>query len=69
MLVGYLGFVGLNEHSQNGTCLDVGDLLYFIPKYLMLLKTGFHLLTQDSGQIIPLIVESCIRFINLYGKP
>lgn len=31
--------------------------------------TGFHLFTQDSGQIIPLIVESCIRFINLYGKP
>lgn len=23
---------------------------------------------QDSGQVIPLIVESCIRFINLYGK-
>ncbi|KAM3833325.1 SLIT-ROBO Rho GTPase-activating protein 1 [Vipera latastei] len=22
---------------------------------------------QDSGQVIPLIVESCIRFINLYG--
>uniref|UniRef100_A0A8D1J7M9 SLIT-ROBO Rho GTPase activating protein 1 n=1 Tax=Sus scrofa TaxID=9823 RepID=A0A8D1J7M9_PIG len=29
--------------------------------------TGFHLFTQDSGQVIPLIVESCIRFINLYG--
>uniref|UniRef100_A0A8D2LD48 SLIT-ROBO Rho GTPase activating protein 1 n=1 Tax=Varanus komodoensis TaxID=61221 RepID=A0A8D2LD48_VARKO len=23
--------------------------------------------TLDSGQVIPLIVESCIRFINLYG--
>lgn len=22
---------------------------------------------QDSGKAIPLIVESCIRFINLYG--
>ena len=27
----------------------------------------FHLSPQDSGQVIPLIVESCIRFINLYG--
>lgn len=23
---------------------------------------------QDSGQLIPLVVESCIRYINLYGK-
>ena len=23
---------------------------------------------KDSGQAIPLVVESCIRYINLYGK-
>lgn len=23
---------------------------------------------QDSGQPIPLVVESCIRYINLYGN-
>lgn len=36
----------------------------------------FHRLTgpwecfalQDSGQPIPLVVESCIRYINLYGN-
>uniref|UniRef100_A0A8B9RQ50 SLIT-ROBO Rho GTPase activating protein 1 n=1 Tax=Accipiter nisus TaxID=211598 RepID=A0A8B9RQ50_9AVES len=33
------------------------------------LKCSLFLLLffQDSGQVIPLIVESCIRFINLYG--
>ena len=30
--------------------------------------TLFAFVFQDSGQVIPLIVESCIRFINLYGK-
>ncbi|XP_018418906.1 PREDICTED: SLIT-ROBO Rho GTPase-activating protein 1 isoform X4 [Nanorana parkeri] len=39
--------------SQYITKLFNGDLETFI---------------QESGQIIPLIVESCIRFINLYGK-
>ncbi|XP_014744069.1 PREDICTED: SLIT-ROBO Rho GTPase-activating protein 1 isoform X3 [Sturnus vulgaris] len=38
--------------SQCSTKLFNGDLESFI---------------KDSGQIIPLIVESCIRFINLYG--
>ncbi|XP_068132870.1 SLIT-ROBO Rho GTPase-activating protein 1 isoform X2 [Hyperolius riggenbachi] len=38
--------------SQYITKLFYGDLDTFI---------------QESGQIIPLIVESCIRFINLYG--
>lgn len=38
--------------SQYITKLFNGDLESFI---------------QESGQIIPLIVESCIRFINLYG--
>ncbi|XP_073476241.1 SLIT-ROBO Rho GTPase-activating protein 1 isoform X2 [Aquarana catesbeiana] len=38
--------------SQYITKLFKGDLETFI---------------QESGQIIPLIVESCIRFINLYG--
>lgn len=28
--------------------------------------TNFFL--KDSGQAIPLVVESCIRYINLYGK-
>lgn len=23
---------------------------------------------QDSGQPIPLVVESCVRYINLYGE-
>nr|XP_020736399.1 SLIT-ROBO Rho GTPase-activating protein 1 isoform X2 [Odocoileus virginianus texanus] len=30
-------------------------------------RRNSHARHQDSGQIIPLIVESCIRFINLYG--
>lgn len=25
-------------------------------------------LSKDSGQIIPRVVESCIRYINLFGK-
>ncbi|XP_036750817.2 SLIT-ROBO Rho GTPase-activating protein 1 isoform X7 [Manis pentadactyla] len=31
-------------------------------------RRNSHARHQDSGQIIPLIVESCIRFINLYGE-
>uniref|UniRef100_A0A2K5ZMM7 SLIT-ROBO Rho GTPase activating protein 1 n=1 Tax=Mandrillus leucophaeus TaxID=9568 RepID=A0A2K5ZMM7_MANLE len=38
--------------SQYNTKLFNGDLETFV---------------KDSGQVIPLIVESCIRFINLYG--
>ncbi|XP_069485895.1 SLIT-ROBO Rho GTPase-activating protein 1 isoform X2 [Ambystoma mexicanum] len=30
-------------------------------------RRNSHARHQDSGQIIPRIVESCIRFINLYG--
>ncbi|XP_023374180.1 SLIT-ROBO Rho GTPase-activating protein 1 [Otolemur garnettii] len=30
-------------------------------------RRSSHARHQDSGQAIPLIVESCIRFINLYG--
>ncbi|XP_013908708.1 PREDICTED: SLIT-ROBO Rho GTPase-activating protein 1 isoform X1 [Thamnophis sirtalis] len=30
-------------------------------------RRNSHTRYQDLGQIIPLIVESCIRFINLYG--
>ncbi|KAM8802819.1 SLIT-ROBO Rho GTPase-activating protein 1 isoform 2-T2 [Rhynchonycteris naso] len=30
-------------------------------------RRNSHARHQNSGQIIPLIVESCIRFINLYG--
>ncbi|XP_072124329.1 SLIT-ROBO Rho GTPase-activating protein 1-like isoform X3 [Mobula birostris] len=30
-------------------------------------RRNSHTRNQDSGQAIPLIVESCIRFINLYG--
>uniref|UniRef100_A0A8C2MQU6 SLIT-ROBO Rho GTPase-activating protein 1 n=1 Tax=Cricetulus griseus TaxID=10029 RepID=A0A8C2MQU6_CRIGR len=30
-------------------------------------RRNSHARHQDSGQVIPLIVESCIRFINLYG--
>ncbi|MEE6480415.1 hypothetical protein FKM82_012564 [Ascaphus truei] len=30
-------------------------------------RRNSHTRHQESGQIIPLIVESCIRFINLYG--
>uniref|UniRef100_H3BGU0 SLIT-ROBO Rho GTPase-activating protein 1 n=1 Tax=Latimeria chalumnae TaxID=7897 RepID=H3BGU0_LATCH len=38
--------------SQYNTRLFTGDLESFV---------------KDSGQAIPLVVESCIRFINLYG--
>lgn len=24
--------------------------------------------SKDSGQVIPRVVESCIRYINLYGE-
>ncbi|XP_039616774.1 SLIT-ROBO Rho GTPase-activating protein 1 [Polypterus senegalus] len=30
-------------------------------------RRNSHARHQDSGQAIPLVVESCIRFINLYG--
>nr|XP_014353495.1 PREDICTED: SLIT-ROBO Rho GTPase-activating protein 1 isoform X2 [Latimeria chalumnae] len=30
-------------------------------------RRNSHTRHQDSGQAIPLVVESCIRFINLYG--
>ncbi|ETE62984.1 SLIT-ROBO Rho GTPase-activating protein 1, partial [Ophiophagus hannah] len=30
-------------------------------------RRNSHTRYQDSGQVIPLIVESCIQFINLYG--
>ncbi|XP_067855467.1 SLIT-ROBO Rho GTPase-activating protein 1 isoform X2 [Heptranchias perlo] len=30
-------------------------------------RRNSHARNQDSGQAIPLIVESCVRFINLYG--
>ncbi|XP_053411870.1 SLIT-ROBO Rho GTPase-activating protein 1 isoform X2 [Nycticebus coucang] len=30
-------------------------------------RRSSHARHQDSGQVIPLIVESCIQFINLYG--
>ncbi|XP_025047202.1 SLIT-ROBO Rho GTPase-activating protein 1 [Alligator sinensis] len=30
-------------------------------------RRNSHTRHQDSGQVIPLIVESCVRFINLYG--
>ncbi|XP_054843862.1 SLIT-ROBO Rho GTPase-activating protein 1 [Eublepharis macularius] len=30
-------------------------------------RRNSHTRHQDSGKVIPLIVESCIRFINLYG--
>uniref|UniRef100_A0A8C5IMA8 SLIT-ROBO Rho GTPase activating protein 1 n=1 Tax=Junco hyemalis TaxID=40217 RepID=A0A8C5IMA8_JUNHY len=39
-----------------------GGFLFLICSSLIL-----PLFLQDSGQVIPLIVESCIRFINLYG--
>ena len=43
---------------------------------LMVVVLGFyHLLdleiffpSQDSGQPIPVVAESCIRYINLYGE-
>lgn len=31
-------------------------------------KKKFCFFPKDSGQAIPLVVESCIRYINLYGK-
>lgn len=38
--------------------------LWWLPSPVQL--TIFFL--KDSGQAIPLVVESCIRYINLYGK-
>lgn len=42
----------------------VSSLLWWLPSPIQL--TTFFL--KDSGQAIPLVVESCIRYINLYGK-
>lgn len=39
-------------------------LPWWLPSPIKL--TNFFL--KDSGQAIPLVVESCIRYINLYGK-
>ena len=32
-------------------------------------RSEHPLCPQSSGQPVPLVVESCIRFINLNGKP
>uniref|UniRef100_A0A8C3LK95 SLIT-ROBO Rho GTPase-activating protein 1 n=1 Tax=Chrysolophus pictus TaxID=9089 RepID=A0A8C3LK95_CHRPC len=45
------------KHDLLQRALGEGKYLYFFCSYFY----------QDSGQVIPLIVESCIRFINLYG--
>lgn len=36
--------------------------------FLLSVSELIYLHFQDSGQPIPLVVESCIRYINLYGK-
>lgn len=60
-----------SKRSKNHSLIRVKlwALLLCVIYDSLLWLNGFHLFTQDSGQIIPLIVESCIRFINLYGKP
>uniref|UniRef100_S4R884 SLIT-ROBO Rho GTPase activating protein 3 n=1 Tax=Petromyzon marinus TaxID=7757 RepID=S4R884_PETMA len=45
---------GLDE-SEKAECMNTGG------------KRSFRSRQQDSGQAIPIVVESCIRFINLYG--
>lgn len=46
----------------------------FFPSFIISQPVNFCLFffsfsfMKDSGQAIPLVVESCIRYINLYGK-
>ncbi|XP_041743797.1 SLIT-ROBO Rho GTPase-activating protein 3 isoform X1 [Coregonus clupeaformis] len=35
--------------------------------YLKLFKGNMEAFIKDSGQAIPVVVESCVRYINLYG--
>lgn len=39
---------------------------FYISKHIFDLFVHFP--SKDSGQAIPRVVESCIRYINLYGK-
>uniref|UniRef100_A0A8C3LG55 SLIT-ROBO Rho GTPase-activating protein 1 n=1 Tax=Chrysolophus pictus TaxID=9089 RepID=A0A8C3LG55_CHRPC len=45
----------------------LGEGKYCIIYVIVRGRRNSHARHQDSGQVIPLIVESCIRFINLYG--
>ncbi|MBN3316504.1 SRGP3 protein, partial [Atractosteus spatula] len=61
--------------SQYNHKLFTGDLLTFVEEETknvqdsgsVCLTEGFFCSCQSSGQQIPLVVESCIRFINLHG--
>uniref|UniRef100_A0A8C4SH39 SLIT-ROBO Rho GTPase-activating protein 1 n=1 Tax=Erpetoichthys calabaricus TaxID=27687 RepID=A0A8C4SH39_ERPCA len=49
------------KHDLLKRTLGEGKYLYFRG------RRNSHARHQDSGQAIPLVVESCVRFINLYG--
>lgn len=49
-------------------CLMIIPIYRVICLLLFVVYCWWFVFPQDSGQVIPLIVESCIRFINLYGK-
>uniref|UniRef100_A0A8D1SGL3 SLIT-ROBO Rho GTPase activating protein 3 n=1 Tax=Sus scrofa TaxID=9823 RepID=A0A8D1SGL3_PIG len=41
---------------------------HFVPHPALQGRRNARTRNQDSGQAIPLVVESCIRYINLYGE-
>lgn len=43
-------------------------LLYFVLLFACFFYFVYNISFQDSGQPIPLVVESCVRHINLYGE-
>lgn len=43
--------------TKNHTCNDIWCFMFF-----------HYFPSKDSGQVIPRVVESCIRYINLYGE-
>uniref|UniRef100_A0A3Q0RAV1 Rho GTPase activating protein 4 n=1 Tax=Amphilophus citrinellus TaxID=61819 RepID=A0A3Q0RAV1_AMPCI len=53
----------LQDAIQKGTRISVSVFNILFPSHLFLTI----LLLQSSGQQIPVVVESCIRFINLHG--
>uniref|UniRef100_A0A9J7YWM7 SLIT-ROBO Rho GTPase-activating protein 2 n=2 Tax=Cyprinus carpio TaxID=7962 RepID=A0A9J7YWM7_CYPCA len=66
------------KHDMLKRSIAEGDRLFPpVPAHIFHILYNFHVLLydywvificmQDSGKAIPLIVESCIRFINLYG--
>uniref|UniRef100_A0A672RIL4 SLIT-ROBO Rho GTPase-activating protein 2 n=1 Tax=Sinocyclocheilus grahami TaxID=75366 RepID=A0A672RIL4_SINGR len=67
-------FTKLKEYLEGSNLIaklqakhDMLKRIVFLSLFPLSRRRNSHSRHQDSGKAIPLIVESCIRFINLYG--